>query len=762
MRRPEYDWQIGEEKWQANPPGEDRQVNRPAQDNVTLGEDAVRSGRSHRRAALIVFAVVGLVAATVSLFVLGRANEVTVSITQDVLAAHEVVQRAIAHSDTDLFDMLVLQSGGYGGWHAAQRDLVQRAILLDRRPFGLHLQAADPQVVQVNLSPDLKEAGVVTEYAYTTLTGPGITETVRLRHTAIYRFDGQRWLLVPPGGDDFWGDSVTREGEFLTLAYPQRDAPIGERLAGDLDAALAQLCADSAGIGCSAGFHVQLHLSKASDRLAELLTGGVFAFQSSTTTPVVIEMPTPTLVGLPVDEAGYQALYRGYAIQVAHTVFSIATREQTSGSRFVSPVVLDKRLIEIGIRAWPPVAVDDAPRAAPLPLPDQGIAVFCVEGLEGEGTLDRYAPSTGARLQELSNRVVVSMEASPDHDGVVLQEHAAAGDEARSRISLWRNGEDTVLFEGPASSGLVSYSPLIRPPTGHVLIATYRDNQNPAVEDPTYTLIDLTSCTASGCASKAIPLPGYPVWSPDGTQLLAWDADHNTLFHGDAEGQSLTELGDGLYPFWLDNQNYGYIHWGGSPAAVELEVVTAAGRDDKTRVMLRGTDLQAALPESERSDWSIVGIGPVTISPTNPDVLLIAAYATHERLQPNWPGRSYVFLFDRRSGVTSLRLQSDLGSWFNFTDFSPDGRWFITSSSDFARFERLFILHDISRRETRTLTSLSLPGYPLAFPEYKWSSDGQWLLILDDGVLRLIAPAFDYERTIVPESPGCMFAAWVN
>ncbi|HET7090345.1 MAG TPA: hypothetical protein VFL17_17035, partial [Anaerolineae bacterium] len=192
------------------------------------------------------------------------------------------------------------------------------------------------------------------------------------------------------------------------------------------------------------------------------------------------------------------------------------------------------------------------------------------------------------------------------------------------------------------------------------------------------------------------------------------------------------------------------------------EIVTAAIGGDKTQVILREQDLQAALPESERSGWSIVRIGPVTISPTNPDLLVIAAYAKHERLQPTWPGRSYVFLFDRRSGVISLRLQSDVGSWFNFTDFSPDSRWLITSSSDFARFTWSLILHDIGRSETRTLTSLSQAGYLHAFPEYEWSSNGQWLLVLDDGVLWLIAPDHDYQRTIVPQSPGCTLAAWVN
>jgi hypothetical protein len=40
--------------------------------------------------------------------------------------------------------------------------------------------------------------------------------------------------------------------------------------------------------------------------------------------------------------------------------------------------------------------------------------------------------------------------------------------------------------------------------------------------------------------------------------------------------------------------------------------------------------------------------------------------------------------------------------------------------------------------------------------------DGRWLLVIHDGVLHLIAPDYDYRQTIVPESPGCLFGAWIN
>jgi hypothetical protein len=53
-------------------------------------------------------------------------------------------------------------------------------------------------------------------------------------------------------------------------------------------------------------------------------------------------------------------------------------------------------------------------------------------------------------------------------------------------------------------------------------------------------------------------------------------------------------------------------------------------------------------------------------------------------------------------------------------------------------------------------------SFPLTFL-YDWSADGEWLLFLvDDQVLSMAAPAYDYQRVLAHEQGNCTAVAWVN
>jgi len=93
--------------------------------------------------------------------------------------------------------------------------------------------------------------------------------------------------------------------------------------------------------------------------------------------------------------------------------------------------------------------------------------------------------------------------------------------------------------------------------------------------------------------------------------------------------------------------------------------------------------------------------------------------------------------------------------------FSPDGRWLIASAYQDPPEEgwRLFV-HDLQRGETEEYTA-GYPTYPAQYPFYDWSADGNWLLVVDDGFLRLIAPAENYERLLPHPHDNCLFSAWI-
>ena len=63
-----------------------------------------------------------------------------------------------------------------------------------------------------------------------------------------------------PPLDEFWGEWVTSEGDYLSLIYPRRDEAIAERLAEDIDQQIADMCATLEDIDCSADLHLTVRL----------------------------------------------------------------------------------------------------------------------------------------------------------------------------------------------------------------------------------------------------------------------------------------------------------------------------------------------------------------------------------------------------------------------------------------------------------------------------------------------------------------------
>ena len=352
MSRLDFDWQIGEERWEERQAAEARQTDLFASDVVPTDRDAAQSSRQLRRLARVAFATIGLIATVAVLIFTQRFDEALAPIRRDVLSAHQFVLHAAAHSDVELFNAFLPPSDEIPeSWSVVQRDLLRQAALFDRRSFGLRLQATNPQVTQVDFSPDLNEAEVVTAYSYATNTGYGTTATVRLHQTSLYRSDKGRWLLVSPGYG-FWGDSATSQYPFLTVEYPERDRPIARRLGTDLNAVVNRLCAGSTALDCPAGFRIQLNLVKWSLYLRHMVGEGPCCFQLSNTDIVNIELPTPTLVGLPVDEAGYRALYRGYALRVVYALLYVFARDRQSA--WPIPQAIQMQYLDEPNRcAWP-------------------------------------------------------------------------------------------------------------------------------------------------------------------------------------------------------------------------------------------------------------------------------------------------------------------------------------------------------------------------------------------------------------------------
>ncbi|MCP4423250.1 MAG: hypothetical protein GY803_02030 [Chloroflexi bacterium] len=636
----------------------------------------------------------------------------------EVLASHRTWEQAAAANDFDLFAHLLAHEDLV--WQNEQRELFLKGLSLDRAALGLYAQA-EPGNTAVALSPDWQTAEVIFEQTYTAVTEHEIAATIQLQQTHLYQRDGSRWLQAAPD-DAFWGETLTYEGEWLTLLYPTRDAEWAERLASDLDDELTAICAVKS---CAAGVKARLETAPASlAALRDLLTpafDGRFHI-----------LPAFSLIGRPLDEEGYQALYRGYTRRI---------------------VVAFQNNLDL-----------------PFPFPEQAIQTICFPRGGTAPRLFRYDLAADAWTNDLPERTFRFLTPLPDDSGLIISELPATAEATRMKLSLWRAGEETALFDD--ANRVWRFPP----------IGWSRQAQRPRLlinefdrttrMRPLFSWLDLLNCDESGCATA--DLPGYTVWSPeDRSSLIVVGLD---IALGDETGQPYQTIGPGSNPFWLDETHYGYIRY--SPqieivaaTTVATTTVAATAADESPQVLLNMEDLTAVLDDPETGFPAISHVIP---HPAIPGLLFLTGLEMRGS-----SGKYNIFSFQvaddwgkTPAGTLTLRLQLDeppLGypalltpSGIPPISFSSDGRYLVAAHltdppNDIWRIH----LHDIVANQTQIVT-VGSPHYPSNTPFYDWSQDGQWLVAVDDGFFKLVAPAANYERLILHDFDACHFTAWVD
>jgi hypothetical protein len=351
---------------------------------------------------LTLLAILILLVAVANWGVGGAIQEVVLRTEAEAIATHQVTQSAVLSSDLELFSSLLSHQDLQ--WHNIQRVLMRRRLIHDRAPLGLWLDAKmlaaledspDSPAASVALSPNLELAEITTVLPYVTQQDDGTLKNIWLRRSEFYRQVGQQWFLVPSDSTDYWGEQeITEGGEILTVTYPHRDRDIVLRLAQDIDQVLRQLCQDAALLSCSQG--AKLHITLGTDP-ASLLKLNNFIRRPEylnwraldrTRRQVDTELPAPSLVGYPLDEPAYQALFSGYAAWAA-TIF-IYNQSQPQPLPFDQVV---KLLSGVGLSPPPPGGYNPfwAREAAPISFPDQEIELSCTQEPE-DRQLWRYDP----------------------------------------------------------------------------------------------------------------------------------------------------------------------------------------------------------------------------------------------------------------------------------------------------------------------------------------------------------------------------------
>lgn len=277
-----------------------------------------------------------------------RVGQVGQQTEQDVRSSHALLHEAAEQGDMDLF--ILLLSGRDDIWVIQQQQLFSEGGVFNRELLGLSLlpngAITHTRIVSLTLSPDLTSATLLAEQDYAIEIGNGLTETVALQRPMLFRKGPDRWLYAPPQ-PGFWGEWQNFTTPYLTLIYPSRDAALSRRLLTDLDGKVAALCAL---LACPAGYQLQLEFSIEPASLTRIHLDS----QATIVNQNRYILPSPSSVGLPTNEASYQALYRGYARYVADVVLN---QQQFGRHCCQQPAVMaawrDYLLAQLSLEPWP-------------------------------------------------------------------------------------------------------------------------------------------------------------------------------------------------------------------------------------------------------------------------------------------------------------------------------------------------------------------------------------------------------------------------
>lgn len=337
MKSDNFEWQTEEEEvWEAL-------------ENVSEEAESPAPPRRLWPTLTIVAILLALVGGVVYWQVQQRIEAATTAVTADILSTHNLIAQAAADKDTDLLTPLL--SGREVAWTEAQERLLLAGALYDRALISLPLAETetavltpdDEKIVDIILSPDLNEAELQYAMVHESFAG----EPVSLVHTAVYRRGRERWLFSPPTSE-FWGDWQTDAVAGIEYAYPARDADIANQIAAELGPFLTEMCTGLPELACPEPDELSIRFDTNPDSLTDLLDSrNLFG------SPRRLNLPTPTLVGLPLDEDGTEALVTGYKVLLGTAVIADSIDYTCcEGLPFVQALI-DLQLSELQLKPWP-------------------------------------------------------------------------------------------------------------------------------------------------------------------------------------------------------------------------------------------------------------------------------------------------------------------------------------------------------------------------------------------------------------------------
>jgi hypothetical protein len=556
--------------------------------DINLLSAPIPARRRRRQRVWLFVVTLFILVALVTYWQLNRKVEARADLVeQEVTSAFELWTEAVVREDVDILNTLLV--GSEAVWASGQRRMLSSGITLDRKMLGISLRDRDSDDYfsdsTINLAPDWQAADITFESTYDLAESRSDRSAVQLQHAVSFRRVNGRWFLAKLN-DGFWGEWKKETGNLLSIEFRQRDEEFAVRLKRDLEAAMVDACARLSDNGlCPGKAHLELRLDSDPRVLAGLTDPDVPLLDGRT-----FLLPSPTVVGTPVDQEGYEALYGAFA------------------TRILEPFV--------------------ATLNTPIALPREKLKILCYQRFDSVPRLYQYDVSANSWSLDLDDRTFRFLSASADDSELLLQEYFPGRSANRLRMAYVSGGVERIVFDE-------SYSRLTSLPVGwggtaeqpELLLFGYGSSP----ESGHLGHISLDDCHQPDCGVQE--LEGFPIWSPDKQRTIVTQGE--TLYLGDDRGQNLEEIGEGFSAFWLDNERYGYARYIGRSTGYGAELVMASVDSNVVRILLQPHDL-AQLLHPEKSDLAFVDF--VSVSPSDRKLLVISARSYFGELN-----RSYIF-----------------------------------------------------------------------------------------------------------------------
>lgn len=285
-------------------------------------------------------ALLALVGTVVFIQLRQTVNETTGQIEQDISAAFELLHDSAENSDIELFSTYL--SGRDREWTAGYQQLVGAGSLIERDALRLDLRSERPEIAEVVLNPDLRSAVLTATTRYAVPIGNGLSQTIALQQPYHFRRGETRWLFAPPE-TDYWGGEQFSDSSRLLYTYPLRDEKLVLRLMRDIDEAYDSLCRHRVEIDCIRKWQINFETTP--------MTLASVQDESRQVNLRLIDIPTPTLVGLPPDEDSYRALRSGYAHLILTAIFAEEIGYVCCEKEALFHALVDQISAELGLRA---------------------------------------------------------------------------------------------------------------------------------------------------------------------------------------------------------------------------------------------------------------------------------------------------------------------------------------------------------------------------------------------------------------------------